>query len=143
MLKPGGILLVNSAYEKNSAYPEGTQRIWGMLVSLARRSVAELGYSDIPRPIDLLKYSEDDYRRIATGAGFEDVSFEYYTAKMDRESVRAICDYEDFARGALPTVPVDVSAKALVAAVDPVFERFKIEFIPRNWMFLIARKGSA
>lgn len=140
ILSPGGMLLVNSAYVKGVAYPEGTARMWGMLISGARRDLKSNGVEDIASPVDLMKHTEVDYREMARIAGFKDIETETYTAKMDRDAVRAICDYGDFVIGALPGVNINMGAEALVNAVDPLFDRFKIEFIPRNWMFLRAVK---
>lgn len=140
ILFPGGMLLVNSAYVRDVAYPEGTARMWGTLISGARRDLKSKGIEGIASPVDLLRHTEDDYREMAKIAGFEDIKTETYTAKMDRDAVRAICDYEDFVIGALPGVDINIGAEALVNAVNPLFDRFKIEFIPRNWMFLVAKK---
>ena len=142
ILKPKGVLLINSAYVKDVAFPEGTQRIWGMLLMLARRAVqSDLGLVEIPKPVDLFRFSEGNFREMARNVGFEQIETSRYTAEMNRDAVKAICNYEDFAEGALPGINIECATHALVEAVDPTFDRFKIEFIPRNWMFLIAKKS--
>lgn len=149
MLRVGGLFLANTAYEKLHALPEGTQRMWGTLVSLARRELEDrYGITNVPNPMDLRKHTVDDFREMALDAGLGDIATEEYTAYMDREAVRAICDYREFAEGTLPGVPIEIATEVLVNAVDPMFEKLKSTFdrlvgreaIPRNWMFLVARK---
>lgn len=145
-----GLFLANSAYELTQALPPGTERAWGMWVSLARRSLRESGYdADIPNPVDLRKHSVKDFTKEALAAGFDQVETQFREVKMDRDAVGAIGNYEDFAKGALPGVPVELSTRALVSSVDPLFDRLNkgktgdqmVEYIPRNWMFLKAYKN--
>jgi ubiquinone/menaquinone biosynthesis C-methylase UbiE len=143
VLIPGGMMLINTAYERLHASPSGTARSWGMIVSLARRHPMLRDYPDIPHPVQLKSYSGDEYRAMAEAAGFRDVIIEYHTVSMDRAALQAICDYEAFAMGALPGVPVELATRALVEAVDPALVRCRIDAIPRTWMFLRAQKTPA
>lgn len=141
ILAPGGLLLVNTAYEKTRATPPETMRFWGLLVVLARKSLKEQhGITDIPPPVELRQHSETDFRQMAEQAGFAEIESSFHTALLDRQALKAICSYGEFASGALPNVQVEPATQALVGVVDSLFERFKIETIPRNWMFLTARK---
>jgi len=140
ILQPEGMVLANTAYESTRAFPEGTARAWGTIVSLARRHPILQGYEDIPHPVQVARYSGAEYHAIAQSAGFQDVRVEYHTVTMDRAALKAICNYEGFASGVLPGVRIELATRALVDAVDPGLERSRIESIPRTWMFLIARK---
>lgn len=139
VLIDGGVLLASTAYERLNAIPPETARMWGMLVALARRKLAPR-YPNIPNPVNLFKYTRDDFCEMARDAGFNEISTETYTAQMDVDAVKAISDYGAFAEGALPGVNVEEATQALVGSVDEVFSRFKINSIPRNWMFLVAKK---
>jgi ubiquinone/menaquinone biosynthesis C-methylase UbiE len=141
ILQPQGMLLANTAYERTRAFPEGTARAWGGIVSFARRHPILQRYEDVPHPTQVAHYSGDEYRAIAEAVGFEHVSVEYHTVTMDRAAVKAICNYEGFASGVLPGVPIELATCALVDAVDPAFARSRIDSIRRTWMFLIACKG--
>jgi ubiquinone/menaquinone biosynthesis C-methylase UbiE len=144
VLREGGTLLVNTAYEKAEAYPGSSARYWGTLVSLARRTLqSRHGWQGVPKPVDLMAHDKADFRGLAEAAGFEQVEIETYTTSMDREAMKAICAYAEFARGSLPSVPLELAIHVLTEAVDAVFERYKIACVPRNWMFLAARKPSA
>jgi ubiquinone/menaquinone biosynthesis C-methylase UbiE len=144
VLKDGGTLLVNTAYERTEAYPGSSGRYWGTLVSLARRALqARHGWQDVPKPVDLMTRDKADFHGLAEAAGFEHIEIETYATSLDREAMKAICAYAEFARGSLPGVPLELATHVLTEAVDAVFERFKIASVPRNWMFLAARKPRA
>lgn len=139
ILVSNGTLMINTAYESTQANPGNTARYWGLIASFARKAAKELGYSDIPDPVNLFKHSTDAYVAMAEATGFTDIQPQTVPAQMDSESFKAICDYEDFAKGALPGVPVNIARSLLVNAVAKMFERAKVTYITRNWMFLTAK----
>ncbi|MDO8620676.1 MAG: class I SAM-dependent methyltransferase [Candidatus Levybacteria bacterium] len=139
ILVPNGTLMINTAYEKSKANPGNTARYWGLIASFARKAAKELGYSDIPNPVNLFQHSTDDYVAMAKEAGFTDIKTDTVPAEMDREAFETICNYEDFAQGALPGIPANIARSLLVNAVAKMFERAKVPFVTRNWMFLTAR----
>lgn len=145
IVKNGGLWVANTAYEKDNAYPEGTERFWGRVVALARVTLRKEGFTTITdHPIDYQKYSETDFKRFAQDAGFIDIHTRFYAANVDREDVKAICSYPEFAEGALPGIQTEKAIEALVASVDPAFNKFEKDFgknkVPRNWMIMTARK---
>jgi SAM-dependent methyltransferase len=145
LLKSGGTLLLNTAYEATLSYPPGTERHWGLMVAGARRLAKDRGHSgDIPNPVNLLKYSADDFRNLARCAGFADVTTEHHTVQMDLPAILAIFGYEGFATGAFPGVDVDFAIACLQESAHNYFERMKakgLSAVPRTWMFLEARKA--
>lgn len=142
VLRPGGMIVLNSAYEKSEGYGDTTsKRFLGITNLEARRALKEKGFVDIPSPIDLMKYSKDNYAEMAQNSGFADVKTETYHAEMYKDDVRAIFSYKEFIEGSLPGVPFDLAKDALLATVDPAFERFKIEKLKRNWMIMTAVKS--
>lgn len=151
VLKEGGVFLANTAYEATRALPPATKQAMGIWVSLARRYLTKiLGYTnDIPNPLNLLQYKVDDFEHAALAAGFRDVEILFRKVLMDSQAFKAIGNYGEFARGALPGVPLELATTSLDKTVDPMFERLNrdrprelppIEYIPRNWMFLKAQK---
>lgn len=139
---PGATLLINSAYEKTTAFPPDTQakRMMGVLLLMARRTLKEQGIEEFQDPVDLLKFSVDDYRKFVEEAGFTNVKIEIHRVNLDRQAMKAFANYDEFAKGALPGIPVEDSTAALVAAVDPTYDRFNTDVMPRGMMFLTARK---
>lgn len=141
VLRPGGMMVLNSAYEKSKGYGDTiSKRFLGMAVLEARRALAEKGFTDIPPPIDLMKYTEDDYRKMAENARFANVETEIRLAEMDRDDIEAIFSYREFAEGSLPGVPFKIARDALVARIDPNLERFKTKTVKRNWLIMTAVK---
>ena len=144
LLQGGGCLLLNSAYEASHAYPPGSERHWGLMVVGARKLAKERGHhDDIPNPINLLKYTADDYVNIAQNAGFSDIKIEHHTVDMDLPAILAIFGYEGFATGALPGVDIDLTIRCLQDSAENYFQRMKpkgLEAVQRTWMYLEARK---
>ncbi len=136
-----GIAFLNSAYVKNKAYPEGTGVVWKDIILAARKKLRrELGVLKFERPVDRFKYTQEEYVEHAKTAGFSFVQTFDYTAEMDVQAMQAICKYAEFAKGALPGIPVLQAAKSLYDAVPEVYEKYGIESVPRTWMFLVLRK---
>ena len=74
--------------------------------------------------------------------GFEVIELSPHMAHMNQKCVEAICYYDGFAAGAIPTdeIPLNVRAGALVNAVQPVFKELDIDHVDREWMFFQLRK---
>ena len=122
LLQSGGTLLLNTAYEATLSYPPGTERHWGLMIAGARRLAKDRGHSgDIPNPVNLLKYSADDFRNLARCAGFADVRTEHHTVQMDLPAILAIFGYEGFATGAFPGVDVDFAIACLQESAPQLF----------------------
>ena len=112
-----------------------------MLFRSARKAARENhGLNDIPNPVPLRQYSVDDYVNMLVSAGLSDIEVYFHTAQMDKEDVKAICRYDEFARIALPDVELDLAKDLLVGAVEPMLERRKSDTIPRGWTIFKARK---
>jgi hypothetical protein len=64
---------------------------------------------------------------------------------MDFDAIHAIFGYEEFAKGALPGVDVDLAVECLQESLVNYFARMKpkgLDVVQRTWMFLEARKTS-
>lgn len=146
VLKAGGTFLANSAFVEGVGYPTPeAERLWRNLGSRALRKAIKEGQRPV-KGTDFVTYTVDEYRKMAEDAGFEDVETEEIEANMDREDVLAICHYDEFAKGALPGVSIDIAHKVLAEAADEVFaqleETGQPKVFPRNWVVLKARKPS-
>lgn len=144
ILKPGGTIVINTAYEKTKGYgDEASLMFLGRTIAAARIALRKKGFTDIPNPVDLSKYAEDEYAKMAEQAGFVSVRQRTHYAEMFAPDVKAIFSYKDFLQGSLPGVPFETAREALVATVDPQFEKLRargIEKVKRNWMIMIAIK---
>jgi len=142
IMDEGATLLINTAYEKDHAYPESSAHSWTLLVGLAIRSAQRKhGIKNIPKPsVQLLRYSADDYVNMLVAAGLLDIEIYFHTARMDKDDLKAICRYDEFARIALPGVELNLAKELLVGAVEPTLERRKSGTLPRGWTIIKARK---
>ncbi|MEK7558882.1 MAG: class I SAM-dependent methyltransferase [Patescibacteria group bacterium] len=146
VLKPGRPLILNSAYTNDLAYPSGSRRTWGIMVSLAKR-IAHDKYGleeskDHPSQ-DILKYSSEDYKRLAEEAGFTNISIGRINVRMTQEDLEAICRYKEFTEGALPGIDYDIARDCLLEAVPEMLARRKeTDSITRGWMVMYAFKTS-
>lgn len=141
IMKNGSTLLINTAYEKTHAYPNGSEASWGALVALARIAAKKnYGIDNIPKPAQLLKYSADDFINMLASSGFSDIEVYFLKVQMNKHDLEAICRYDEFAKGALPGVELNFAKELLVAAVEPTLERRNSESLPRGWTIIKAVK---
>ena len=49
--------------------------------------------------------------------------------------------FSDFILGAMPGVPLDKASEALKAGVARTFNELQVDFIPRNWLRIVAVKS--
>ena len=59
---------------------------------------------------------------------------------MYEDDVISITQYDEFAKGALPCIPLDMAKACLKEAAESVFRRRKGEALPRGWTIIKARK---
>lgn len=142
ILVPSGTILINTAYERGQAYPdERSRRSFGNLVGMGRRiATKDYGITDIPEPEDLLKYSLEDFERMLSNAGFGKIESYPTIALMDIDDVKAICHYDEFVKGALPGVDLEIAKKALDQAGESMFRRSGMDTISRGWQIIKAIK---
>ncbi len=144
----GGELSGSTAYMKGHAYPTKKDHlVWGKIIRLATDGLLEMPeYSgiQIPTSEDLVKYSTNEFLKAVMDEefGFEVIELSRHMANMNQKCVEAICYYDGFAAGAIPTdeIPLNVRAGALVNAVQPVFKELDIDHVDREWMFFQLRK---
>lgn len=149
VLKPDGVFVANSAFVKDVAYPGNSRRLWMRLIGGAVRDLREMDEMknrtwELGHPEDHFKHTREEYEGMARAAGFKDVETTVVETLMDRDDVRAICSYREFAMGALPGIPFEVSKDLLLKAADGIFdelrEKGQPEVFPRNWLLMKAIK---
>ncbi len=161
ILEPRGTILVITGYTKDFAYPPRTEarRQWGLLAKIARDSLKsraeEIEYvlkqkgedekaNDLfARGRDPFQNTASDYLDLLAQAGFQYSVPDNHITNMDRDDMRAICSYREFAQGRFPNIPLEYSIPALVEAVDPAFERMETDYFQRGWYLYRAKKKAA
>ena len=51
-----------------------------------------------------------------------------------------ISQFEDWIRGVMPGVPLKEASESLQKGAAQLFEEMKVNFIPRNWLEIVAVK---
>ncbi|MBI2031952.1 MAG: methyltransferase domain-containing protein [Candidatus Levybacteria bacterium] len=136
-----GTLLINTAYTRDHAYPEASEASWGALVVNARIAARKThGITDIPKPVQLQTYKLEDYEAMLKDAGFVVEKAYPKVVHMNREDLEAICHYDEFAKGALPGVELELAKELLVDAIKPTLERRGSDSLPRGWGIIKATR---
>jgi ubiquinone/menaquinone biosynthesis C-methylase UbiE len=144
---PGGLLFFNSAFYEGTVV-EGTE---GFYRAKILRAVAELKQMGVPRSKEGRAEARnwlkpEEYADLVRAAGFEIVYLGQREVRVYREGWRLICEYADYAAGALHGYPVEIAARVLSRAVVSVLEEMGFvdeqgqRYIPRRWLEVIARK---
>lgn len=146
---PGGLLFFNSAFYQGTVV-EGTE---GFYRAKILRAVAELKQLGIPRSKEGRAearnwLSPEEYAELVRAAGFEVVYVGQREVRVYREGWQRICEYADYAAGALHGYPVDIAAQVLSRVVVSVLDELGFidehgrRYIPRRWLEVIARKAT-
>lgn len=139
-LKPGGKLAFNTTFFEGAHLPETLvfYRKWMMKASRFLRQ--EYGL----RPIKAEKVearrqlSPEEYRDLLETNGFRIAQQEIATVQFPESGFIDISTFEDFIEGTLPGVPLDKASAALKAGIAQTFQEMQVEFIPRNWLDIVA-----
>ena len=84
------------------------------------------------------RLTADQYRELLEGHGFMVVRQEIDTVNVPIEGWLDISDFEDFIVGTMPGVPLDKASAALKRGVHQTFEEMQLEYVPRNWLGIVA-----
>jgi ubiquinone/menaquinone biosynthesis C-methylase UbiE len=156
VLRDGACMFFNSAFYVGTEV-EGTERFYTDKIRGALRYIRSM----MPRPAEVEgekpaarhHLTAAEYETLARDAGFTDVQLHEVPVSMDQELWEAICDYGEYAQGALHyRYSPEVSTSALRKAVRDIFQDPEWErkypgmeedgqrIIPRRWLWVTARK---
>jgi ubiquinone/menaquinone biosynthesis C-methylase UbiE len=139
-LRRGGALGFNTSFFEG-AYPEETRRFYKLWVLRAVRWLKERGYA-VSRGVKATAMqwlTVDEYRALLRTVGFDEPVVELQEKALSRESLEDIGQFSLFIEGALPGVPLEIGAEALIHGVRQAFEELKLSSVPRNWLQVVAR----
>ena len=144
VLKPDGAFIANSAFVAGVGYPTPeAQQLWKSLGAGAMRKAMRAGHRP-ERNQDFVNYSVDDYKQFAKEAGFDEINTEIINANMDKGDVLAICHYDEFAKGVLQGVPLEIAHESLSKTAEEMFALLekdnKPPIFPRSWVVFSATK---
>ena len=139
-LKPGGKFAFNTSFFDGGQLPEslGFYRKW--MFKSARVLRRDFGLSPVKsaKVESRRQLTADQYRELVEGHGFMVVRQEIDTVNVPIEGWLDISDFEDFIVGTMPGVPLDKASEALKRGVHQTFEEMQLEYVPRNWLGIVA-----
>lgn len=155
LLKEEGTFAINSAFF-DGAIPEDQNGFYRAWMSRAMRiassayknlketatpgSPADLGDAEGVRVEARKQMTPEEYKNLLESAGFQIRSLRVMGIDMPLEGFQAISEDDEFARGAIQRVPLEIVKRALANAASQVFDEKKIAASRRNWLEIIAVK---
>ena len=150
ILKPGGKLVVNSAFTQE-AYPPGSERPWGVWKLEAMRL---LKGKRVNKDNSFPLLSLVDYRLLFEKCGLAVEDVRTVTVPLSKDALAKISLYPGFIEGVFQDVQfpqpqsLEEQSYALILALDRIGERFfggkDVNFaLPRNWVEFVAVKPAA
>jgi ubiquinone/menaquinone biosynthesis C-methylase UbiE len=141
-LNRGGVLGFNTSFYEG-CYAAGTERFYKLWMLRALQLLKqETGLKPDRGKVEAMRWlSPEEYRALLQQCGFEIERMQAEEALMPCESWQDISHYEEFARGALPGIPIEVAIPILQRAVRQAYDELKITEVPRNWLQVVARAG--
>ncbi len=139
-LKPGGKLAFNTTFYDGSLPQESLIFYRKWMFKANRFLRREYGMSPVKaeRVQARKQLTADEYRELLERQGFEVVEQKIETVEFTRAGFLDISTFSDFIEGSLPGVPFEKASVALQAGVNQAFEEMKVEWIPRNWLGIVA-----
>ncbi len=139
-LKPGGKLAFNTTFFEG-AHPLETLTFYRKWMFKATRYLRrEYGLS--PSRSDKVEarkqLTPDEYKTLLEDNGFRIAEQKIDTVEFTLEGFMDISTFEDFIEGTMPGVPFDKASASLKAGAKEAFEEMKVDFIPRNWLDIVA-----
>ena len=88
-----------------------------------------------------IQLSFDEYKQLLAEGGFDVRQMELCPVEMSLEGLEAISEYELFAKGALPGVPLAMAVDCLKRGVADTFRDQNLTSVTRNWLQVVAVKA--
>ena len=143
-LRERGLFAFNSTFF-DGAQPPDTMPFYVMWVRRAlrifREENPEMRRNKEERVQARIQLSVDEYRRLLAEGGFDVQHMELCPVEMSLEGLEAISEYELFAKGALPGVPLAMAVDCLKRGVADTFREQKLTSVTRNWLQVVAVKA--
>ncbi len=146
VLAPGGVFAFNSAFF-DGAYAPGSERYYRLWTVRAmrwlRREHPRVRLSRGGKVAARQWLSKDEYETALRQHGFDVLHSALDEVHMDLASFQDIGHYWLFIEGALPGAPLAAAAEALEHGAGEAFEELALEYVPRNWLQVVASLGGA
>lgn len=139
-LNPGGRFAFNTSFYEGGQVPESMTFYRKWMFKSARILRREHGLSpQRAEKVESRKHlSADEYRDLLERNGFQVIRLEEDRVMVPIEGWLDISTFEDFIAGTLPGVPLKEASDSLQKGVHQTFEEMEIEYVPRNWLDVVA-----
>ena len=139
-LKPGGKLAFNTSFFDGAHLPETSLFYRKWMLKASRTLRREYGLSPVrSEKVESRKQlSPEEYRELLEDNGFRVTKQEIDTVQVPLDGWVDISAFTDFISGVMPGVPMEKASAALRIAAAQTFEEMKVEYIPRNWLDVVA-----
>ena len=139
-LKPGGKFAFNTSFFEGAQPPESRAFYRKWMFKSARTLRREHGLTPVrTNKVEARRYlTPDQYRDIVERNGLRVVRQEIDSVQVPIEGWLDISTFEDFITGTMPGVPLDKASAALQKGVTQAFRELGIEYVPRNWLDVLA-----
>ena len=139
-LRSGGVFAFNTSFYAGGHPPETDQWYRRWMFRTVRILRSEYGLSPVKadRVESRQHLTEDQYTDLLKARGFEIKEKRVNTIQVPLEGWVLISQFEDWITGVLPGVPLKEASEALQKGAAQVFEEMKVNFIPRNWLEIVA-----
>jgi len=143
-LQDRGVFAFNSAFFEG-AQPADTFPFYTAWIRRALHIFKD-EYPDIRREKEgkaqaRIGLTPEEYRQLLEDEGFAVKHLELCPAEMPLEGFEDISQYDLFARGALPGVPLAVAVDCLKRGVAEAFRDLNLTTVTRNWLQVVAVKA--
>ena len=139
-LNPGGKFAFNTSFYEGGQVPESMTFYRKWMFKSARILRREHGLSpQRAEKVESRKHlSAEQYRELLERNGFQVIRLEEDRVLVPIEGWLDISTFEDFIEGTLPGVPLKEASDSLQKGVHQTFEEMEIEYVPRNWLDVVA-----
>jgi ubiquinone/menaquinone biosynthesis C-methylase UbiE len=141
-LAPNGLFACNSSFYQG-AYAPGSERFYHLWTRRAlgwlRKNHPGVRTSRTEKALAMQWLTPDEYAQALEANGLHVVDRGEETAQMPLRAWQDIGRYWLFIEGALPGVPIPIGADALEHSAAEAMAELAIDFVPRNWLHIVAQ----
>ena len=141
-LRSGGVFAFNTSFYEGGHLPETEQWYRRWMFRSVRILRSEYGLSPIKAErVEARQHlTAEQYTELLKESGFQIKEQRINTAQVPLEGWVLISQFEDWIRGVMPGVPLKEASESLQKGAAQLFEEMKVNFIPRNWLEIVAVK---
>ncbi|MGH2542834.1 MAG: class I SAM-dependent methyltransferase, partial [Ardenticatenaceae bacterium] len=142
-IKPGGKFVFITSFFEGSHPPETLLFYRKWMFKAVRILRREYGLSLVrSEKVEARKHlTPGQYTILLENNGFLVARQEIDKVMVPIDGWLDISEFEDFIEGTMPGVPLDKASAALKQGIHETFDELELEFVPRNWLDVVAVKA--